>query len=311
MKKLTTSSLIIFSILVISVLTAGLVFYQNKKDNQVANSKSGALIEETIKQLNSSGKSLVLNMEEIGKHNKQSDCWIVINNKVYNITSYFGSHPGGNSTMSATCGKDATNAYMTKDPYAKDSTSGQSHSSRARSMLADYYLGDLNQTIGNQNTSATNQNTLPKSNLTTTNSQTNNTPSSQQNISPVIPVSGSITLSMSEIAKHNKQSDCWYLINGKVYNITSYFGSHPGGSSVMASSCGKDATDAYMTKDPNATSSGSRSAHSSGAINLLANYYIGDLNQTIGSQKITDTNNIVSSNTGESEDEYENEYEDD
>lgn len=156
MKKLTTISLVIFSILVIAILTAGLVFYQNNKDNQVANSKNGALIEETIKQLNSSGESLVLNMGEISKHNTESDCWILIEGKVYNITGYFGSHPGGNSTMSATCGKDATNAYMTKDPNATSSGSRSAHSSGAISLLANYYIGDLNQIIGSQKITDTN-----------------------------------------------------------------------------------------------------------------------------------------------------------
>jgi cytochrome b involved in lipid metabolism len=113
-------------------------------------------------------------------------------------------------------------------------------------------------------------------------------------------------LDITEIAKHNKSSDCWYLISGKVYNITSFFGSHPGGDRAMAPSCGKDATAAYKTKDPYATSSSGRSAHSSNAVSMLANYYIGDLNQTIGQQKITNTNivtaPITSRNVGEWDD---------
>lgn len=117
-----------------------------------------------------------------------------------------------------------------------------------------------------------------------------------------------VTLNIAEIAKHNKQTDCWMLINGKVYNITSYFGSHPGGNATMSATCGTDATSAYMTKDPNATTSGNRRAHSSRAVNLLSNYYIGDLNQTIGGDKITETASAVTSSKIEDED-YE--YEDD
>lgn len=163
MKKLSTISLFIFAVIVIAVLVAGLVFYQDNKNNKVANSTTGALVEDTVSQLVASGKNLVLNMEEIGKHNKQTDCWLLINGKVYNITSYFGSHPGGNSTMSATCGTDATLAYSTKDPYAKNNTRGQSHSSGAKNMLSDYYIGDLNQTIGDQKIIETNT-IVPKTN---------------------------------------------------------------------------------------------------------------------------------------------------
>ena len=39
---------------------------------------------------------------------------------------------------------------------------------------------------------------------------------------------------------------------------------------------------------------------------MLANYYIGDLNQTIGQQKITETNTVVApASNGDGEDEYE------
>jgi cytochrome b involved in lipid metabolism len=192
--------------------------------------------------------------------------------------------------MIATCGKDATSAYMTKDPYSSSNTTRSSHSSNALSLLADYYIGDLNQTIGKivNNATASNSNT---SNSTTTQTPKVNptTPTSNKVVAPA----GSVTLNMTEIVKHNKSSDCWMLISGKVYNITSYFGSHPGGNSPMTATCGIDATVAYATKNAYASSAGGRSAHSSNALGLLTNYYIGDLNQTIGTQKITDTSAVV------------------
>jgi hypothetical protein len=72
----------------------------------------------------------------------------------------------------------------------------------------------------------------------------------------------------------------------------------------MSATCGTDSTDAYMTKDPNATTSGNRSAHSSNAVSLLANYFIGNLNQIIGEQTIIQTNNIVAPTT-RGDDDYE------
>lgn len=163
MKKLSTISLFVFGVVVISIMTAGLVFYQNKKDNQVAGLKTGAIGENTINQVVSSGKNLILNMSEISKHNKVSDCWYLINGKVYNITSFFGSHPGGNSAMTPSCGKDATSAYMTQDPYATTSSGSSAHSSNATSMLDKYYIGNLNQTIGQQKITQTNNIITPKS----------------------------------------------------------------------------------------------------------------------------------------------------
>jgi cytochrome b involved in lipid metabolism len=156
MKKLTTVSLFIFGVVVTAILVAGLIFYQNKKDNQVANLGTNNKGLDTINQLKLSGKNITLNMAEIAKHNKQSDCWYLISGKVYNITSFFGSHPGGNSAMTPSCGKDATAAYNTQDPYATTSSGRSAHSSRAKSMLNDYYIGNLNQTIGGEKITQTN-----------------------------------------------------------------------------------------------------------------------------------------------------------
>jgi cytochrome b involved in lipid metabolism len=86
-------------------------------------------------------------MAEISKHNNSSDCWMLISGKVYDITNFFGSHPGGNRVMAKTCGTNATDAYLTKDPNAKSASGGRNHSSNARSMLTDYYIGNLNQSI--------------------------------------------------------------------------------------------------------------------------------------------------------------------
>ncbi|HLP86926.1 MAG TPA: cytochrome b5 domain-containing protein [Candidatus Paceibacterota bacterium] len=302
MKKLATVSLFIFGVVVTAILVAGLLIYQNKKDNQKVNSQTGNLVQNTINNITSTGKNITLDMTEISKHNKQTDCWMLINGKVYDITSYFGSHPGGNANMLATCGKDATDAYKTQDPYATSSGSRTAHSSRARNLLDNYYIGDFNQTIiSNKKTTSSATNST---NVSKTDTQVAEGATTIPNNQPIT-TSGSITLSTAEIAKHNKQTDCWYLISGKVYNITSFFGSHPGGNSIMVSSCGKDATAAYNTKDPNATSSGSRSAHSSNAVALLNNYYIGDLNQTIGQQKVTETNTVVAPVTrGDDDGEY-------
>jgi len=295
MKKLSTISLFVFGVVVIAILTAGLVFYQNNKNAP----SSSALVKNAIDKINPNGGTVTLDMTEIAKHNKSSNCWMLISGNVYDITSFFGSHPGGNSVMAATCGTDATDAYMTKDPNAKTTSGGQDHSSRAKTMLADYYLGKLNEVIGSTKVNIPSSTSGASTSSQTSTGVPSNTTSVKSNTvinSNVVPASN-ITLTLSEISKHNKSSDCFLLISGKVYNITSFFGSHPGGNSVMAATCGTDATAAYMTKDPNATTSGSRSSHSSNATGMLVSYYIGDLNQTIGQQKVTSTNAVVAPTT--------------
>ncbi|NTU98521.1 hypothetical protein HGA64_00730 [Candidatus Falkowbacteria bacterium] len=84
-----------------------------------------------------------------------------------------------------------------------------------------------------------------------------------------------IVLSASLVAKHNTQKDCWMIVSGKIYDVSSYMNQHPAGAEVIVPSCGKDGTDAFSTKG------GQGSNHSSFAWKLLGNYYVGDLNQKI------------------------------
>ena len=51
------------------------------------------------------------NLDELKKHNKENDCWIVVHSKIYDITDYIHSHPGGPAIILKYAGKDATAAY--------------------------------------------------------------------------------------------------------------------------------------------------------------------------------------------------------
>lgn len=52
-------------------------------------------------------------------------------------------------------------------------------------------------------------------------------------------------LTYTEVGKHNTKTDCWVIIHGKVYNVSSFLHEHPGGSSVILKYGGKDATKAF------------------------------------------------------------------
>ena len=159
MKKLTTISLIIFCIITTAILTAGLVFYQENKINApvlnnsaLINSSSSGLSGSSVIGVNSI-PSITLNLAEVAKHNSAGDCWMIINNKVYNMTSYLSIHPGGPGTITPYCGKEATAAFDTKGGR------GNSHSSYADSLLAAYFVGNLNQAITEQQIQTNVQNT--------------------------------------------------------------------------------------------------------------------------------------------------------
>ncbi|GKT54876.1 L-lactate dehydrogenase [Colletotrichum tofieldiae] len=50
---------------------------------------------------------------------------------------------------------------------------------------------------------------------------------------------------LSALAKHNTPESCWVVLYGKVYDVTEFLPSHPGGSKIIVKLSGKDATDEY------------------------------------------------------------------
>lgn len=77
-------------------------------------------------------------MSFVATHNNANDCWLVIRDKVYNVTPFIldQKHPGGAAILQG-CGKDATSMFESRP----DATS---HSPMAREILDNYYIGELN-----------------------------------------------------------------------------------------------------------------------------------------------------------------------
>ncbi|KAL9190328.1 hypothetical protein ACHAXT_007539 [Thalassiosira profunda] len=77
-------------------------------------------------------------MEEVAKHDKTDDCWLVIGNdatggpKVYDVTQYLDDHPGGAEVMLDVGGKDA-------DEFFEDI----GHSNDARDELKKHLIGSV------------------------------------------------------------------------------------------------------------------------------------------------------------------------
>ena len=57
---------------------------------------------------NKSKNNTFYSWSEVKKHNKKDDCWIVVNDKVYDLTNFKMSHPGGSRIISHYAGQDAT-----------------------------------------------------------------------------------------------------------------------------------------------------------------------------------------------------------
>lgn len=54
----------------------------------------------------------VYTWDEIAKHDKREDRWMVIQGEVYNITNWANKHPGGSKVISHYAGQDATDAFQ-------------------------------------------------------------------------------------------------------------------------------------------------------------------------------------------------------
>jgi len=105
-----------------------------------------------------------------------------------------------------------------------------------------------------------------------------------------------LSLTASEVVKHNSSGNCWMIINGNVYDLSEYV-IHPGGSGYL-SYCGTNATQGYDTKG------GGGNSHSGFADSLLSNYLIGKLGQSVLVADINTSPNPISPSYDD-EDEFE------
>lgn len=49
--------------------------------------------------MSETSETKVFTWEEVGKHITPSDCWVVIDKKVYNVTDFLVEHPGGDEVL--------------------------------------------------------------------------------------------------------------------------------------------------------------------------------------------------------------------
>jgi hypothetical protein len=54
---------------------------------------------------------------DVATHNTASDCWVILNNNVYNLTTFISQHSGGQAIIIAQCGKDGT-AVFNSGPHS-------------------------------------------------------------------------------------------------------------------------------------------------------------------------------------------------
>ncbi|KAF7400972.1 hypothetical protein HZH66_006156 [Vespula vulgaris] len=69
---------------------------------------------------------------EVAKYNTATNSWIIIHDKVYDVTKFLKQHPGGEEVILEHAGRDGT------EPFEDIG-----HSSDAREMMEPYKIGEL------------------------------------------------------------------------------------------------------------------------------------------------------------------------
>jgi cytochrome b involved in lipid metabolism len=78
------------------------------------NTLSGPFPTESENKIGIANTEATYTLADVAIHNTQADCWTLVFDKVYNITTYIRNHPGGASSISKICGKDGTSIFDNK-----------------------------------------------------------------------------------------------------------------------------------------------------------------------------------------------------
>jgi len=78
-----------------------------------------------------------LTYAEVGNHGKKKDLYVVVHDKVYDVTGFVDEHPGGEEVLLDVAGGDATEAFE-----------DVGHSDEARGILSGFQIGTLKRSPG-------------------------------------------------------------------------------------------------------------------------------------------------------------------
>ncbi|WP_297092368.1 cytochrome b5 domain-containing protein [Thermococcus sp.] len=77
----------------------------------------------------------VLTLAEVAKHNSSSDCWVIVEDRAYNVTSLIDTHPGGREAILKYCGTNATEVFFLE------------HNQNDYEVLQAYYIGRIGEPL--------------------------------------------------------------------------------------------------------------------------------------------------------------------
>lgn len=76
------------------------------------------------------------------------------------------------------------------------------------------------------------------------------------------------TYTLHDIAQHSTTGDCYLIVKGAVYDVSTYVSVHPGGKNSIVNRCGQEVTNLFTR------------IHSNLAWDLLGKYYVGEISNS-------------------------------
>ncbi|MEN9710592.1 MAG: hypothetical protein RL441_584 [Actinomycetota bacterium] len=245
-------------------------------------------------------------MQQVATHSTGADCWSVVKDNVYDLTTWVNSHPGGSALIIAMCGKDGTSSFV----------GYHGASVNPNSVLGQFQIGVLDGTVPPPpvdtiytmsqvaaHNLATDCWSVVKDVVYNLSAWVNAHPGGPAVVTEMCGVDGTAAFvgyhgaatnpntilggykigvldtsvpaetkyTLTQVAAHNKQADCWTIVSGKVYNLTPFIASHPGGIAFISAMCGLDGTSFYLGQH----------ADSAAALAALSPLQIGVLDTTV------------------------------
>lgn len=142
MKKITLIALFAITTIIIVALTTNIfdspsekaVIYMSKSIITQPVVVQEKPIQQVVTESSKPASDKKFTMTEVAKHSSENDCWVIINEKIYDLTAYIPMHPGGQSEIISRCGGDAT------IPFNRERKHGNIG---VQEELAYYILGSL------------------------------------------------------------------------------------------------------------------------------------------------------------------------
>ena len=121
--------LILFVVVIVLIIIS--VTYFKKPNNQAINLQDQNSTGQNI--VNTASTTKTYSLSDIASRNKPTDCWTIVNGKVYDLTAWINKHPGGDQSILSICGIDGSNAFNKQH-------GGQG---KPEKTLEGFYIGEL------------------------------------------------------------------------------------------------------------------------------------------------------------------------